>query len=95
MNIAPKVFFWVPPEARWSYLQKQAKQRTIGQLIDDAMIAGRKRAVCVKWWSIQRNKRRWNAKLRQNRPRGVGGKNSLALAGAEVRSVGIIGALES
>ena len=50
MNIAPKVFFWVPPEARWSYLQKQAKQRTIGQLIDDAMIAGRKRAVCVKWW---------------------------------------------
>ena len=25
--------FWVPPEARWSYLQKNAKQPTIGKLI--------------------------------------------------------------
>nr|WP_297808739.1 class I SAM-dependent DNA methyltransferase [Tepidiforma sp.] len=32
-----KNFFWVPPEARWPYLQQQAKQPTIGQLIDDAM----------------------------------------------------------
>ena len=31
--------FWVPPEARWSYLQKNAKQSTIGKLIDDAMVA--------------------------------------------------------
>ncbi len=29
--------FWVPPEARWSYLKAQAKQPTIGQLVDDAM----------------------------------------------------------
>jgi len=29
--------FWVPPEARWEYLQKNAKQPTIGVLIDDAM----------------------------------------------------------
>lgn len=29
--------FWVPPEARWTYLQNQAKQATIGQLVDDAM----------------------------------------------------------
>ncbi|GIU68805.1 MAG: DNA methyltransferase [Candidatus Woesearchaeota archaeon] len=29
--------FWVPPEARWDYLQKNAKQPTIGNLIDDAM----------------------------------------------------------
>ncbi|GIW12568.1 MAG: DNA methyltransferase [Tepidiforma sp.] len=29
--------FWVPPEARWEYLQSQAKQPTIGQLVDDAM----------------------------------------------------------
>ena len=28
--------FWVPPEARWEYLQKNAKQPTIGVLIDDA-----------------------------------------------------------
>ncbi|MDE2747615.1 MAG: class I SAM-dependent DNA methyltransferase [Chloroflexota bacterium] len=29
--------FWVPPEARWGHIQNQAKQPTIGQLIDDAM----------------------------------------------------------
>jgi len=31
--------FWVPKEARWSYLQANAKQPTIGKLIDDAMDA--------------------------------------------------------
>ncbi|QLH75393.1 MAG: SAM-dependent DNA methyltransferase [Methanomassiliicoccales archaeon] len=31
--------FWVPKEARWSYLQANAKQPTIGTLIDEAMIA--------------------------------------------------------
>ncbi|MFH0344050.1 MAG: type I restriction-modification system subunit M N-terminal domain-containing protein [Chromatiales bacterium] len=29
--------FWVPPEARWTYLKAQARQPTIGQLVDDAM----------------------------------------------------------
>ena len=29
--------FWVPPEARWDYLQRNAKQPTIGKMIDDAM----------------------------------------------------------
>lgn len=32
-------FFWVPPEARWPHLKAQAKQATIGQLVDDAMAA--------------------------------------------------------
>ena len=31
--------FWVPPEARWDHLKHQAKQPTIGQLVDDAMAA--------------------------------------------------------
>lgn len=31
--------FWVPKEARWQYLQDNAKQPTIGTLIDDAMDA--------------------------------------------------------
>ena len=31
--------FWVPPEARWPYLQGQARQPTIGQLVDGAMTA--------------------------------------------------------
>ena len=31
--------FWVPKEARWEALQANAKQPTIGTLIDDAMIA--------------------------------------------------------
>jgi len=29
--------FWVPTEARWSYLQRQARQSGIGRCIDDAM----------------------------------------------------------
>ena len=29
--------FWVPSEARWTHLKAQAKQPTIGQLVDDAM----------------------------------------------------------
>ena len=31
--------FWVPPEARWQYLQSQARQPTIGRLVDEAMTA--------------------------------------------------------
>src|SRR3990167_1470122 len=30
--------FWVPKGARWSYLQANAKQPTIGKIIDDAMV---------------------------------------------------------
>ena len=33
-----KNIFWVPKEARWSYLQANAKQPEIGQMIDSAMI---------------------------------------------------------
>ncbi len=29
--------FWVPPEARWTYLKNKARQPTIGKLVDDAM----------------------------------------------------------
>lgn len=32
-----KNIFWVPKEARWSFLQSQAKQPIIGKFIDDAM----------------------------------------------------------
>jgi type I restriction enzyme M protein len=31
--------FWVPPEARWSHLERSAKQPTIGKIVDDAMTA--------------------------------------------------------
>ncbi|MCG5056436.1 MAG: type I restriction-modification system subunit M N-terminal domain-containing protein [Myxococcales bacterium] len=31
--------YWVPKEARWTHLQGNAKQATIGKLIDDAMVA--------------------------------------------------------
>jgi len=31
--------FWVPPEARWQHLKAQARQGTIGQIVDDAMVA--------------------------------------------------------
>ena len=36
-NTARSNIFWVPPEARWSHLKAQAKQPTIGKLVDDAM----------------------------------------------------------
>ena len=29
--------FWVPPEARWAHLKTQARQPTVGQLVDHAM----------------------------------------------------------
>jgi type I restriction enzyme M protein len=29
--------FWLPPEARWSFLQSHAKQPEVGKLIDEAM----------------------------------------------------------
>src|SRR5580704_17247788 len=31
--------FWVPKAARWFYLQANARQPTIGKMIDDAMVA--------------------------------------------------------
>ncbi|MBP8291656.1 MAG: SAM-dependent DNA methyltransferase, partial [Caldilineaceae bacterium] len=31
--------FWVPQEARWAVLQANAKQPTIGKVVDDAMLA--------------------------------------------------------
>lgn len=31
--------FWVPKEARWSFLQSKAKQPTVGKTVDDAMVA--------------------------------------------------------
>ena len=31
--------FWVPKEARWAFLQANAKQPSIGKLVDDAMVA--------------------------------------------------------
>ncbi len=30
--------FWVPPEARWQDIKAQARQPTIGKLVDDAMV---------------------------------------------------------
>jgi type I restriction enzyme M protein len=36
---AAKRVFWVPKEARWPHIQASAKQPSIGQLIDEAMVA--------------------------------------------------------
>src|SRR5438128_10302162 len=33
-----KNIFWVPKEARWAHLQANAKQPTIGKLVDEAML---------------------------------------------------------
>ena len=52
--------FWVPPEARWAHLKAQAKQPTIGQLVDDAMAAierdnPRSRACCPRTTPARRS----------------------------------------
>ena len=40
--------FWVPKEARWHFLQNNAKQPTIGKLVDDAMLAIEKSNTSLK-----------------------------------------------
>ena len=40
--------FWVPKEARWSHLQGRARQPTIGQDIDAAMLALESRNAALK-----------------------------------------------
>lgn len=40
--------FWVPPEARWSFLVANAKQPTIGKLVDEAMQAIEKTNASLK-----------------------------------------------
>ncbi|MDI6877032.1 MAG: class I SAM-dependent DNA methyltransferase [Methanomicrobiales archaeon] len=40
--------FWVPKEARWSYLQANAKQPTIGKILDEAMVAIERDNVSLK-----------------------------------------------
>ena len=40
--------FWVPKDARWSYLQAKAKQPTIGKVVDDAMLAIEARNASLK-----------------------------------------------
>jgi type I restriction enzyme M protein len=40
--------FWVPPEARWPHLKGQAKQPTIGQLVDQSFNVSPWRADVLK-----------------------------------------------
>jgi type I restriction enzyme M protein len=40
--------FWVPKAARWGYLRNNAKQPTIGKLVDDAMLAIEKSNASLK-----------------------------------------------
>ena len=40
--------FWVPKEARWAHLQANARQASIGKLIDEAMLAIEKRNESLK-----------------------------------------------
>lgn len=45
---AAENIFWVPKEARWSHLQANAKQPSIGKMIDESMIAIEKRNESLK-----------------------------------------------
>ena len=81
--------FWVPKAARWSYLQANAKQPTIGKLVDDAMVA------------IERDNMRLKGSLNKNYGRADLDKNrlgelidligSIQLADAASRSKDVLG----
>src|SRR5438477_12542334 len=57
--------FWVPPAARWTYLQNSAKQPMIGKIVDDAMVA------------IERDNPRLKGILPKDYARIVGGRKKL------------------
>ena len=40
--------FFVPKDARWEYIKSQAKQSTIGQIIDNAMVQIEKEKCIIK-----------------------------------------------
>ncbi len=40
--------FWVPPDARWGHFRAQARQPSIGQIVDDAMAAIKRENPAVK-----------------------------------------------
>ena len=42
--------FWVPPEARWQHVKAQAKQPSIGQLVDAAMEGIERDNPALKGW---------------------------------------------
>jgi type I restriction enzyme M protein len=41
--------FWVPKEARWWHLQANAKQPSIGKLIDEAILRIFPFTLCAEW----------------------------------------------
>jgi type I restriction enzyme M protein len=81
--------FWVPKEARWSFLQANAKLPTIGKLVDDAMVA------------LERDNTRLKGSLNKNYGRADLDKNrlgelidligSIQLADAASRSKDLLG----
>jgi type I restriction enzyme M protein len=52
---AEKNVFFVPPSARWDFIKKSAKLPTIGQIIDDAMIAIERENKTLKFWAESMN----------------------------------------
>ncbi len=40
--------FWVPPEGRWTNIMAQARQPTIGQIVDSAMVAIERENLAIK-----------------------------------------------
>jgi len=85
---AENVFF-VPPEARWSYLQSRARQPEIGKYVDDAMDALEKENPSLKG-VLPKVYARGNLD-----PTSLGGLidlvGNIALAGAKARSADVLG----
>jgi type I restriction enzyme M protein len=66
--------FWVPPSARWTYLQNSAKQPTIGKIVDDSMVAIEPRQPAAERHSAERLRA---SRARQKSPRRTRSKDIL------------------
>ena len=81
--------FWVPPEARWAHLRAQARQPTIGQLVDAAM-QGIERGNLILKDVLPKNYAR-PALIKERLGRLIDVISSIQVGGKEARSKDVLG----
>lgn len=81
--------FWVPKEARWHHIQANAKQPTVGKLIDEAMVAIEKENTSLK--GVLPKNYGQSALDKQRLGELIDLISTIALGDEEIRSKGILG----
>ena len=81
--------FWVPPEARWGNIQSQARQPTIGQIVDSAMIVMERENPALREVLPQDYAR--EALDKQRLGRVIDLVSGIKLGGAEARTSDVLG----